>query len=46
MYCFTLRAEQEKINAKVKEGEQKEEVDDSGFFSGETVSSLVSVCSS
>ncbi|TNN54529.1 Prolyl 3-hydroxylase 3 [Liparis tanakae] len=28
------RAEQEKINDKVKEGEQKEEVDDSGFFSG------------
>ncbi|KAM6936405.1 prolyl 3-hydroxylase 3 [Lycodopsis pacificus] len=28
------RAEQEKINDKIKEGEQKEEVDDSGFFSG------------
>ncbi|XP_037642143.1 prolyl 3-hydroxylase 3 [Sebastes umbrosus] len=30
----TWRAEKEKINDKMKEGEQKEEVDDSGFFAG------------
>ncbi|XP_054477587.1 prolyl 3-hydroxylase 3 [Anoplopoma fimbria] len=28
------RAEKEKINDKIKQGEQKEEVDDSGFFAG------------
>nr|XP_046255129.1 prolyl 3-hydroxylase 3 [Scatophagus argus] len=28
------RTEKEKINEKIKEGEQQEEVDDSGFFSG------------
>ncbi|XP_068998554.1 prolyl 3-hydroxylase 3 [Embiotoca jacksoni] len=28
------RAEKEKMNEKMKEGEQKEEVDDSGFFAG------------
>ncbi|KAM3614433.1 uncharacterized protein V6R79_014254 [Siganus canaliculatus] len=28
------RAEKEKINEKIKEGEQQEDVDDSGFFSG------------
>ncbi|XP_074509369.1 prolyl 3-hydroxylase 3 [Sebastes fasciatus] len=30
----TWRAEKEKISDKMKEGEQKEEVDDSGFFAG------------
>uniref|UniRef100_UPI0037E70800 prolyl 3-hydroxylase 3 n=1 Tax=Semicossyphus pulcher TaxID=241346 RepID=UPI0037E70800 len=31
------RAEKEKINEKIKEGEQQEEVDDSGFFAGGSV---------
>ncbi|XP_018527913.1 prolyl 3-hydroxylase 3 [Lates calcarifer] len=30
----TWRAEKEKMNEKIKEGEQQEEVDDSGFFAG------------
>ncbi|XP_039973437.1 prolyl 3-hydroxylase 3 [Xiphias gladius] len=32
------RAEKEKMNEKIKEGEQQEEVDDSGFFAGGRVS--------
>ncbi|XP_042278854.1 prolyl 3-hydroxylase 3 [Thunnus maccoyii] len=31
------RAEKEKMNEKMKEGEQQEEVDDSGFFAGGTI---------
>ncbi|XP_034409690.1 prolyl 3-hydroxylase 3 [Cyclopterus lumpus] len=31
---YSWRAEQERINDKIKEGEHKEEVDDSGFYSG------------
>lgn len=34
---FNFRAEKEKMNEKMKEGEQQEEVDDSGFFSGKTL---------
>ncbi|XP_044064854.1 prolyl 3-hydroxylase 3 [Siniperca chuatsi] len=33
----TWRAEKEKMNEKMKEGEQQEEVDDSGFFAGGSV---------
>ncbi|XP_072250096.1 prolyl 3-hydroxylase 3 [Leuresthes tenuis] len=36
----TWRAEKEKINEKIKEGEQQEEVDDSGFFTGGQVSQV------
>lgn len=32
--CFNFRAEKEKINEKMKEEENQEEVDDSGFFAG------------
>lgn len=32
--CFNVRAEKEKINEKMKEEEQQEEMDDSGFFAG------------
>lgn len=34
-FCFNVRAEQEKIREQMKEEEQPEEVDDSGFFAGE-----------
>lgn len=37
LLCFTVRAEKEKMNEKIKEGEQQEEVDDSGFFAGKRV---------
>lgn len=30
-----FRAEKEKLNEKMKEGHQQEEVDDSGFYAGE-----------
>lgn len=33
IYIF-YRSEKEKINERIKEGEQKEEVDDSGFYAG------------
>lgn len=33
----SFRAEKEKMNEKMKEGEQQEEVDDSGFFAGKTI---------
>lgn len=36
--CVTFRAEREKMNDKMKEGVQQEEVDDSGFFSGKVSS--------
>lgn len=34
---LTYRAEKEKMNEKMKEGEKQEEVDDSGFFSGKII---------
>lgn len=41
LLCFTVRAEKEKMNEKIKEGEQQEEVDDSGFFAGKTDCSIL-----
>lgn len=34
VFCFKFRAEKEKMNEKMKEEENWEEVDDSGFFAG------------
>lgn len=34
LFCFPARAEKEKLNEKLKEGNQLEEVDDSGFYAG------------
>lgn len=42
--CFTVRAEKEKINEKMKVGEQQEEVDDSGFFAGERLYFPYAMC--
>lgn len=39
---FTFRAVKENINVRMVEGEKKEEVDDSGFYAGETISSCFS----
>lgn len=41
--CFNFRAEKEKIIEKMKENEQQEEVDDSGFFAGKSTL-FVPVC--
>lgn len=41
--CFTFRAEKEKITEKMKEVEQQEEVDDSGFFAGKILFPFQSV---
>lgn len=34
VFVFTARVDKEKLNDKLKEGNQLEEVDDSGFFAG------------
>lgn len=36
LLCSAVRAEKEQMQKRIDEGQQQEEVDDSGFFAGET----------